>query len=91
MIVEDAKFKLIGFRKSHISNKKYDAIIFNKNTNKQNVIPFGSMGYQHYFDKLGLYEHLNHNDITRRERYYKRHYTNYGFPKADYWSKVILW
>lgn len=91
MIVEDNNYKLIGFRKSNNKNKKYDAIILNKNTNKQNIISFGSIGYQHFKDRLGAYKHLNHNDSTRRERYYKRHKVDYGFPSADYWSKVILW
>ena len=42
------------------------------NNNKKKKISFGDTRYEHYFDKLGKYKHLNHNDKKRRESYRRR-------------------
>lgn len=86
-------FKHIGFTKSLTKNKKYDAILKNKQTGKIKKIAFGQLPYQHYKDTTGLnlYSHLNHLDKQRRELYYKRHNKKYPKYSADYFSKKYLW
>lgn len=56
------------FKKSTRKNKKYD--VFKKG---KYLLSFGDRRYQQFFDKIGLYKHLNHNDKKRKELYYKRH------------------
>jgi hypothetical protein len=77
MVVVDNpnNFKLVGFRKSKTKNKKYEAMLENKKTEKIKFIPFGDKRYEQYQDKTGLdvYSHKNHNDKKRRELYRKRH------------------
>lgn len=86
-------FRLLGFEKSHLKNKKYDAILENKKTNKIKRVSFGAINYQQFKDKvpLKLYSHLDHNDIERKKRYYKRHNKDYPKFSADYFSKKYLW
>ena len=76
--------KLIEFKKSHLKNKKYDAVLYNTKTKRKNIIPFGSIKsngtpYQQYKDTtgLGLYTKYDHVDKKRRERYRKRHRNKY--------------
>ena len=57
--------------KSTRKNKKYDIYILD-NTNKRKKISFGDTRYKHYFDKLGKYKYLNHNDKKRRDNYRRR-------------------
>jgi hypothetical protein len=57
--------------KSTRKHKKYDIYVLDNN-NKKKKISFGDTKYQHYFDKLGKYSHLNHNDKKRRESYRRR-------------------
>lgn len=54
------------FKKSTRKYKKY------MTTYKGKTIHFGDTRYQHYFDKIGLYSHLNHLDDNRRYNYLKR-------------------
>lgn len=66
-------------------NKKYSTQVGHK------FIHFGDKRYEHYFDKMGYYSHLNHNDDNRRRLYYKRH-GKYAKPgTAKYFSHNILW
>lgn len=67
-------YKFIEFRKSKSKNKKYDAILLNKKTNRTKTVSFGDKRYQHYFDRtpLNLYSKLNHNDKKRRQLFRKR-------------------
>lgn len=83
--------KLLGFEKSHLKDKKYNAILENNGQIKK--IAFGQLPYQHYKDTTGLnlYSHLNHLDKQRRELYYKRHNKKYPKYSADYFSKKYLW
>lgn len=85
----------IDFVKSPNSKKKYRAIF--KDGTK---IDFGAIGYQHYFDKIGLYAKFNHNDKERRRRYRLRHgsiFTKDGLRAIDnkksaaYLSWYYLW
>ncbi len=66
-------------KKSTRKNKKYD--VFDKN--KKYLFSFGSSLYQHYFDVIGDYSHLNHLDKKRRDLYYKRHNKTYNTLSAD--------
>ena len=63
--------QLLGFERSHLPGKKYDAIL--SDNGKKIKVPFGDRNYQHYHDKIGLYKHLDHNDNNRRELYRARH------------------
>lgn len=58
----------INFIISPNKNKKYRAIF-----QDGSFVDFGAAGYQHYFDKIGLYSNLNHYDVDRRISYIKRH------------------
>jgi hypothetical protein len=71
-------YEFMRFQKSTSRNKKYDALMRNKITNKIKKISFGELPYQHYEDKtdLNLYSHLNHYDKKRRSNYIARHMKN---------------
>ena len=78
------RLKLKSIRKSHKSEKKYDAV-FEKD-GKEKVVPFGQKGYSDY---------TKHKDKTRKQRYLKRH-----SGMGEHWqkpdtpgalSKRILW
>jgi hypothetical protein len=90
--------KLIEFRKSHLKNKKYDAILYNTKTKRKNIIPFGAIKsngtpYEQYKDGtgLGLYTKYDHLDKKRREKYRKRHGTNPKRYSPGYFSLKYLW
>lgn len=58
------------------------------------ILSFGHKAYQHYFDKLGFYSHLNHLDDKRRKNYLARSkgIGNLKNPySANFWSREILW
>lgn len=67
------------------SVKKYYATVNNKR------VYFGSKFHEQYFDQIGYYKALNHNDKERRKRYYLRHNVNYPRGSADWFSKKLLW
>jgi len=69
------KLKIV---KSHLKNKKYDAIIDDR------VIPFGYNGYDDY---------TIHKDKDRRDRYISRHSKNEDWTtiNAGSLSRYILW
>ena len=65
---------------SHLSNKKYNAVIENKKT-----VPFGQKGAS---------DLTIHKDPERKERYINRHKKNerWNDPKtAGFYAKHILW
>jgi len=53
--------------------KKYKASIFDTSNKKIKTVLFGDRRYQHYFDRVGMWAELNHNDRKRRAAYRKRH------------------
>jgi hypothetical protein len=55
------------FKKSTRPGKKYMAKVGDR------WVHFGALGYQHYYDKIGLYHELDHLDKDRRKRYRERH------------------
>lgn len=87
-------YDLLRFEQSNTKNKKYDAILLNKLTNKEKRIPFGDIRYEQYKDTtgLGLYSKLNHLDLKRREHYRTRHEgeQNHKFS-SGYFSWYYLW
>lgn len=52
---------------SKLKGKKYDAYVNGKR------FSFGSLDYQHFIDRIGYYESLNHYDKKRRDSYRSRH------------------
>lgn len=73
------------FKKSKTKNKKYDVF-----KNDKKLASFGDTRYQHYFDKIGLYNHLNHNDNNRKRLYYIRH-KKAVFESPKYFAHKYLW
>lgn len=95
MIVKDPyNYNFLGFRQSTRKNKKYDAILQNKETNKLLHVPFGDIRYQQYEDKtpLKLYTSLNHYDEDRRSNYLKRHESDIANRFSSGWfASHFLW
>lgn len=60
--------KIIVKAPSSEKYKKYDVF-----QNNKKLFSFGDNRYEQYFDKIGYYSNLNHNDRKRRELYQKRH------------------
>ena len=88
-------YKFVKFQKSNTQNKKYDAIIENKNTGDEIIIPFGANTYEQYKDStgLGLYSKFDHGDKLRRTLYKKRHevFLKPNMYSAGYFSWHYLW
>lgn len=89
ILINGVKFTL---RPSTRKNKKYD-VFLNINKIKKFIVSFGDTRYQHYYDKIGFYKNLNHNDKNRRKRYIQRHKNdNINNPfMAGFWSFQFLW
>lgn len=86
---DDYKFK--GFEISTTQGKKYDAILKHRKTGKPKRVPFGSIDHEHFKDKaLGLYSHLDHNDLKRRLAYRKRHGAN-DYHKVKFSPAFFSW
>ena len=85
-----SNYKFVQFQKSKTKNKKYDAILYNKITNKYKFVPFRDVNYPQYSDQtgLGLYTHLNTYDKERRRLYRSRHA---GEEKNKYSSGYFSW
>ena len=88
-------YKFVKFQKSKAKNKKYSAILKNKETNRTVTVNFGDKRYQQYNDStgLGLYSHLNHNDKKRRSLYRARHKVHLkpGYYSPAFFSYKYLW
>ena len=95
MIVKNPKnYKLMGFQKSTTENKKYDAILQNKQTKAFKRVPFGDVRYEQFKDRtpLKLYSYLNHNDKQRRQNYLSRHKKDKSNKySSGYFSAKYLW
>jgi len=67
-------------------NKKYYAVVNN------HKVHFGDKRYEHYFDKMGHYSNLDHNDKERRKRYKQRHEKDRHIKDSAGWfADNILW
>lgn len=69
--------------------KKYD--VYYKDG--RYITSFGSLKHQHYYDHIGAYDYLNHNDPNRRRLYRLRHKNdNYNDPNyPSFYSWHFLW
>lgn len=78
------------FKKSTRKGKKYD--VFDAETGDY-ITSFGSRIHEHYFDRIGLYSHLNHGDEKRRKNYRSRHRNDHidDPTKAGYFAWHYLW
>jgi len=88
------EWRLKGFERSQAKNKKYAAILENRNTGQTRRANFGDKRYQHYKDKaLGVYSHLDHGDPKRRKNYRVRHAKDIkpGFYSPGWLSLRYLW
>jgi hypothetical protein len=53
---------------------------------------FGDQSHQHYFDKIGEYSSLNHNDKNRQKKFDQRFYEKMKvYPSSSWLSKTFLW
>ena len=94
-------YDLIGFEKSHLANKKYNAILMSRADREKKVrVPFGAIRpdgepYEQYKDLTGLnlYSDWDHNDRERRKRFVQRHKRNlkYNTYSPTYFAIHYLW
>lgn len=83
-------FKAYPIFVSDRKNKKYYAVVKTLSGNKK--VYFGDSRYQHFFDKLGKYKHLNHLDPVRRKLYKARHEKDrHIVGTAGWFADKILW
>lgn len=93
-LINPEEYKFLGFEPSNTKNKKYDAILENKQSKKIKRIPFGDSRYQQFKDRTGLgsYTHLDHKDADRRLRYLSRHENDRHQKYSSGWfSANYLW
>lgn len=85
--MEHRKDGYIFVAPSRRKHKKYD--VFTKD--RKYITSFGDERYGQFKDRIGHYTHLNHNDKSRRELYYKRHGKEAKKNSAKYFSHKYLW
>ena len=70
-----SNYSFVGFEPSRRKNKKYDAILMNRDTGKNVRVPFGDSRYEQFRDNtgLGLFSHMDHGDNIRKRNYWDRH------------------
>lgn len=84
--MEVGKYKGYSIFLSDKPNKKYFAKVGNRK------IYFGDSSYEHYYDKMGYYSHLNHGDKERRRLFKSRHEKyRHKIGSASWLSDQILW
>lgn len=89
-------YEFITIRKSLNPEKKYDAILKNKQTDNDVRISFGSSRYGQFKDStpLKLYKHLDNNDPERKRLFKIRHAKNINKNNkysSIYFSDKYLW
>lgn len=84
--MEEIKRNGLTFRRSTRKFKKYDVF-----KGEKYLFSFGDSRYQHFHDRLGLWNDLDHGDDLRLKRYYQRHGPKVKGLNADYFSKLYLW
>lgn len=80
-------YKFISLKKSTDGVHKYEAIIYNETTKRNNTVKFGAVGYDDY---------TTTKDEERKKLYIARHekrenWGKTGINTAGFWSKHILW
>lgn len=94
MNIEADRFRHIRFERSRTRGKKYDSIIEDKVTKRQQRVPFGSAIHDQYRDDTGLklYSRLDHNDPKRRAAYLARHAKTMTKKYSPSWyAAKFLW
>lgn len=95
MYYKASSYELLGFERSHLPMKKYNAILRNRITGAVVRVPFGAVGYGQFKDStgLGIYSRLDHNDPTRRNNFHARQigYVKPGYFSPSYFSLFYLW
>lgn len=69
-------------------NKKYDVYLSNSN---KYLFSYGNTNYQHFYDKLGYYKNLNHNDTERQRLFFLRHKHTNNIYSAKFFAAYFLW
>lgn len=91
----NSQYDFVKFKKSDRKNKKYMAILRNKDTDRTVKVHFGDDRYEHYKDTTGLdlYSHKDHKDKKRRDNYRKRHkgFLKKGYYSPSFFSYYFLW
>jgi hypothetical protein len=92
MIIKNPNnYKFLKFEVAH-NKKKYNALLLNTITNRIVKVGFGDKSYQQFFDKIGHYKTLNHNDPIRRKAYHDRHRKDINNKYSSGWfSYHFLW
>ena len=88
------EYTFVKFERSHLPNKKYNAILKNKKTGREVKVPFGARNYEQYKDStgLGLYSNKDHGDKKRRAAYRARHRNdNLTDYSPGHFSWYFLW
>lgn len=82
--------KVLKLNVSNRKDKKYVADVIIDDKLYQNV-HFGSKAHQHYRDMTPIkaYSHLDHRDLSRKEKFHTRHKKNTG--AAARLAKEFLW
>lgn len=95
MIIKNPNdYKFIMFKRSHLPEKKYDAVLKNKRTDTIKLVPFGDSNYQQYKDTSGLklYSSKDNLDTKRRDLYRKRHEGELDDKfSSGYFTMRFLW
>ena len=80
------------FLRSKRKGKKYDAYYTkdNKYITSFGAIRPNGVPYAQYKDKIGLYKKYDHNDKSRKDRYYARHKSAKPLS-AKFFSHKFLW
>lgn len=87
----DQLFFMRGDRK-----KKYKVIIrtISKNIPEKfqinKILSFGTKNHEQYYDILGVYRDLDHNDENRRRNFLNR-FSNRIYPSASWFTAHFLW
>lgn len=77
--------------KSKVKNKKYSVYVKSDNKKGYKIVSFGDARYSQFFDRLGSYSHLDHNDPKRKKAYYARHGREAKKDSPKYFSHKYLW
>jgi len=64
---------LLYFEVATDNKHKYNAVMKNVKDGRIKKIPFGAIGYEQYYDKIGYYKEYNHKNKERRRLYRLRH------------------
>lgn len=75
LIILDMSFRILDgykFEPAQDFIHKYKVEVYDKESKKNKYVYFGSINYQQYKDKIGMYKYLDHNDNKRRKLFRDR-------------------